>query len=82
MKTETVIALFVVLTATIGVSGCTSPCEVIVDKMNECQGTNVEPNPNCDSDRYDCQADCYEDASCEDLTDSTSAFFTCMNACG
>lgn len=68
-----------------GLCGCSSPCDTIVDKLNECNGTDLEANPNCDDDAYECQADCYDEASCDEiqgLVPAPNAFQECVQACG
>ena len=63
-------------------TGCKSSCAVIVDKVNECQGTNLEPNPNCQDEFFDCQAECYDDASCDEIKNNDPSFTSCIQTCG
>lgn len=66
-------------------TGCQSACDVIVDKINECaaEGTPEQTaNPNCDDDLFDCQADCYEAASCGEINGTEMGDFnSCIQAC-
>jgi hypothetical protein len=63
-------------------TGCKSSCAVIVDKLNECQGTDAEPNPACQDELFDCRADCYDEASCEQINTNEASFNACITECG
>jgi hypothetical protein len=63
-------------------TGCKSSCAVIVDKLNECNDTNLEPNPNCQDELFDCSAECYDNASCDEIRTNDPSFATCVQECG
>jgi hypothetical protein len=79
---KTIPTLASVIFAALLAAGCSSPCDTIVSKMNECNGTDLEPNPNCPDELYDCQAECYENASCDEIKTNAAPFSSCVSSCG
>ncbi|RLB50189.1 MAG: hypothetical protein DRI90_23920 [Deltaproteobacteria bacterium] len=76
----------IILPLSFTVMGCGDACDDAADKMEECypDATVVESGDVDCTGKVECEAECINDASCDDITSvpPATAYTDCLVGCG